>query len=90
MKFDDSSMTNSGGARVVLYHRYGETITLSFKLEFPCSNNTVKYEAYLKRLAIALEIEVRHLRVVGDSNLVVYQANGSFSLKEQTLALIEC
>lgn len=56
---------------MVLYHRNGETIALSFKLEFPYLNNIVEYEAYLTRLAMTLEMGIRHLRVVGDSNLVV-------------------
>ena len=59
---------------------------LSFKLEFPCSNNTVKYEAHLMELPTTLKMQVKHLRVIGDSNLVVYQAKGNFSLKELSLA----
>ena len=61
-------------------------MALSFKLEFPYSNNTVEYEAYLIELATTLKIGVKHLRVMGDSNLVVCQAKGSFSLKEPSLA----
>ena len=72
--------------RVVLYHEEDEAVALSFKLEFPYSKNTVEYETYLTRLATALEMRVKHLRVMGDSNLVVYQAKGSFSLKEPSLA----
>ena len=30
---------------------------------------------------------IKHLKVMGDLNLVVYQAKGSFSLKEPSLAL---
>ena len=71
MKFDGSSTTQSGGVGVVLYHKEDEAITLSFKLEFPCSNNTAEYEAYLIGLATALEMGVKHLKVLGDSNLVV-------------------
>ena len=59
---------------------------LSFKLEFPCSNNTTEYEAYLTGLAIALKMGVKHLKVIGDSNLVVCQTNESFSLREPSLA----
>ena len=55
-------------------------------LEFPCSNNTVEYKAYLTRLATNLEIGIKHLKLIGNSNLVVYQAKGSFSLKEPSLA----
>ena len=58
-----------------------------FKLEFPCSNNTEEYEAYLTKLATALEMGVKHLRVLGDSNLVVCQTKGSLSLKEPSLTL---
>ena len=72
--------------RVVLYHEEDKVVALSFKLEFPCSNNTVEYEAYLIGLATALEMGVKHLRVLGDSNLVVCQTKGSFSLKEPNLA----
>ena len=84
MKFDGSSTTHSGGAR---YHIREEAVVLSFKLEFSCSNNTVEYEAYLTGLATALEMGIKHLKVIGDFNLVLYQAKGSFSLKEPSLTL---
>ena len=86
MKFDVSFTTNSKGAGVVLYHNGKETMALSFKLEFPYSNNTAKYEAYLTGLATALEMGIKHLKVIDGFNLVVCQAKGSFSLKEPSLA----
>ena len=86
MKFDGSSPTQSGGVGVDLYHEEDKAVTLSFKLEFPCSNNMVKYETYLTGLATALEMGIKHLRVMGNSNLVVCQTKVSFSLKEPSLA----
>ena len=86
MKFDGSSTTHFGGVGVVLDHEEDKAVALSFKLEFLCSNNTVKYEAYLTRLATTLEMGVKYLKVQGDSNLVVCQPKGSFSLKEPSLA----
>ena len=71
MKFNGSSTTQSGGVGVVLYHEEDKAVALLFKLEFPYSNNTAEYEAYLTGLATALEIGIKHLRVLGDSNLVV-------------------
>ena len=71
MKFDGSSMANSGDAGVVLYHNGEETVVLSFKLEFPCSNNTKEYEAYLIGLAIAFKM----------GRLVVCQAKGDRRLQ---------
>ena len=86
MKFDVSSTTQSRGVGVVLYHEEDEAVVLLFKLEFPYSNNTKEYEAYLTGLATTLEMGVKHLKVMGDLNLVVYQAKGIFSLKEPNLA----
>ena len=87
MKFDWSSTAQSEGVGVVLCHEEDEAVALSFKLEFPCSNNTAEYEAYLTGLITALKMGVKHLRVMGDLNMVVCQAKGSFSLKEPSLAL---
>ena len=84
---DGSSIAHSGGVGIVLYHGREETMALSFKLEFLCSNNTTEYKAYLTEMAIALEMGVKHLKMIGDSNLVVCQAKGIFSLKEPSLAL---
>ena len=86
MKFDGSSTTQLGRVGVVLYHEEDKPVALSFQLEFPCSNNTEEYEAYLTGLATTLEMGIKHLKVMGDSNLVVFQAKGSFSLKEPSLA----
>ena len=61
-------------------------MALSFKLEFPCSTNTVEYEAYLTGLATNLEMGIKHLKMISNSNLVICQAKGSFSLKEPSLA----
>ena len=58
MKFDGSFTAQSGGVGVILYHEEDEAVALSFKLEFPCSNNTVEYKSYLTRLATTLEMGV--------------------------------
>ena len=86
MKFDGSSTAHSRGVGIVLYHKEDEAVALLFKLEFPYSYNTAEYEAYLTGLATALEMGVKHLKVIGDSNLVVCQTKQSFSLKEPSLA----
>ena len=72
MKFDGSSTTQFRGVGEVLYYEEDEVVVLSFKLEFPYSNNTAEYETYLTGLATTLEMGVKHLRVLGDSNLVVW------------------
>ena len=59
---------------------------MSFKLDFPCTNNMVEYEAYLTSLAVACEMGIKHLQVIRYSNLVVFQAKGYVALKEPSLA----
>ena len=86
LRFDGSSVTTEGGARIVLSREGHQAVAMSFKLGFPCSNNAVEYEAYLTRLAIAHEMGIKCLKVVGESNIVVSQANGDVSLNEPTLA----
>ena len=88
MKFNGFSTANSGGAGV--YCNDEETIALSFKLEFPCSNNTTEYKAYLMGLAMALKMGIKHLRVIGNSNLVIYQAKEVFPLKNSIWLCIGC
>ena len=45
MRFDGSATTNSNGVGVVLSCEDRDTIPLSFKLGFSCSNNAAEYEA---------------------------------------------
>ena len=45
MRFDGSATTTSNGVGIVLSYENGDTIPLSFKLGFSCSNNATEYEA---------------------------------------------
>ena len=85
LRFDGSTTITSTGGGIVLSCEDGDTIPLSFKLGFSCSNNAAEYEAYSTRLTIALSIGVKQMRVLGDSNLVVSQVKGDFALSEQSL-----
>ena len=84
IRLDGSVTTTSNGLGIVLSCKDGDIMPLSFKLGFSCSNNAAKYEAYLTRLTIALNIGVKDMRVLGDSNLVVSQVNGDFALAYKT------
>ena len=86
LRFDGFSTATEGEAGIVLIKEAREAVAMSFKLNFPCTNNTAEYEAYLTGLAVAHEMGIKHLKVIGDSNLVVCQAKGEFALKELSLA----
>ena len=86
LKFDGSSTSMLSEAGVVLIREDGESIAKSFKLDFSYSNNASEYEAYITGLAIAHGMGIKHLKVIGDLNLIICQAKGEFSLKEPSLA----
>ena len=85
LRFGGSSTAAEGGTGIVLIKETGEAVAMSFKLDFSCTNNTAKYEAYLTGLVVAREMGIKCLRVIGDSNLVC-QAKGEFALKEPSVA----
>ena len=85
MRFDGSATTISNGLGIVLSCEDRDTVPLSFRLEFPNSNNAVEYKAYLTGLTIVDSMVVKHMRILGDSNLVVSQVKGDFALREQSL-----
>ncbi|XP_026452717.1 uncharacterized protein LOC113353281 [Papaver somniferum] len=64
----------------------GEVFSLSFKLDFHCTNNSAEYEAFLLGLSLAKQAEAMHLEIRGVSKLLVNNMNGVCSLKEVTLA----
>ena len=82
MRFDRSAMTTSNGSGIVLSCEDGDTMPLSFRLGFSHSNNAAEYGAYLIGLAIALSMGIKHMMVLGDSNLVISQVKGDFTLRE--------
>ncbi|XP_050289941.1 uncharacterized protein LOC126728116 [Quercus robur] len=86
MRFDGLATTASNGIGVVLSCEDGDIMPLSFKLDFLCLNNAAEYEAYLIGLAITLSMGIKHIRVLGDFNLVVSQVKGDFALREHSLA----
>ena len=86
VRFDELATIASNRVGIVRSCEDGDTIPLSFKLGFSCSNNAAEYEAYLTGLTVALNIGVKHIRVLGDSNLVVSQVKGDFAQREQSLA----
>ena len=86
MRFNGLATTTSNVVGVILSCENGDTIPLSFKLGFSCSNNAAEYESYLTELTLVLSIGVKHMKVLGDSNLVVSQVKGDCALREQSLA----
>ncbi|VVA32622.1 PREDICTED: Retrovirus-related Pol poly from transposon, partial [Prunus dulcis] len=60
--FDGSSTMKGGGAGVVLINPEGQATALSFKLNFPCTNNTAEYEAFIMGMSTAREMGVEKIK----------------------------
>ncbi|XP_004289597.1 PREDICTED: ribonuclease HI-like [Fragaria vesca subsp. vesca] len=86
LHFDGLATSNGRGAGVVLVDPKGHAKPFSFKLDFPCTNNVAKYEAFIVGLSTAREMNVKKIRAIGDSNLVISQLKGDFVVKEPALA----
>jgi ribonuclease HI len=71
--FDGSVMKTGAGAGLLFVSPLGEHMRYAVRLHFPASTNMAEYEALLCGLKIAIEIGVKRLDVLGDSQLVIDQ-----------------
>ncbi|XP_058211567.1 uncharacterized protein LOC131323740 [Rhododendron vialii] len=76
LSFDGAVGNGSRGTRIVLQSEKGEKFHLAYKLSFPCSNNEAEYEVLILDLVAAKERGIKHLKIVGDSKLVILQTEG--------------
>jgi ribonuclease HI len=56
-------------------------------MHFPASNNAAEYEALLNGLRIATALDIRQLKVLGDSLLIVHQAKKEWSCLDNKMLL---
>jgi ribonuclease HI len=56
-------------------------------MHFPASNNAVEYEALLHALRIDIALGIHRLRVLGDSVLVISQANKEWSCLDEKMMM---
>ncbi|KAJ1438452.1 Ribonuclease H domain [Sesbania bispinosa] len=86
LKFDGSPANPDGGAGVVLSNKEGEVFTISYHIGFPCTNNEAEYEALILGLHMARDLNVKQLKIKGDSKLIIKQLKGEYGVKEASLA----
>jgi ribonuclease HI len=79
MYFDRLLMKTGAGAGLLFISPLGVHMRYVIQLHFDASNNITEYEALIVGLCIAVELEVRHLDVRGDSQLVIDQVMKSSS-----------
>ena len=82
---DGLSTQHAGGIGVALQSPEGNQLTYKVCLQYQTTNNEVKYEALLKGLELAKSIEAESILILGDSQLVMGQVNGTCKAKEERM-----
>ena len=54
-------------------------------LQYQTTNNEVEYETLLKGLELARSVQAKSILVLGDSQLIISQVNGTYEAKEERM-----
>ena len=82
---DGSSTHHVGGICVVLQSPEGDKLKHKVRLQYQTTNNEVEYEVLLKGLELAKSVEAMSILVLGDSQLIMGQVNGTYEAKEERM-----
>ncbi|KAL0434199.1 UNVERIFIED_CONTAM: hypothetical protein Slati_2754200 [Sesamum latifolium] len=85
MYFDGASQKKGAGAGVIFITSDGEVLPYSFILTQNCSNNIAEYQTLILGLKMTLDIKQLHLKVFGDSKLVINQLLELYEVKKLEL-----
>ncbi|XP_071909770.1 uncharacterized protein [Coffea arabica] len=85
MYFDGVAHRNGTGAGVIFYTPETDILPYSFTLTRRCSNNVAEYQALILGFETTIDMKQLHLRVYGDSKLVVNQLLGIYDIKKPKL-----
>ncbi|KAH9314996.1 hypothetical protein KI387_023623, partial [Taxus chinensis] len=83
--FDRSFTFHGSGASVVLITPSGDPIPQAFHLVFPYTKNIAEYEELISRMKLAIKWNIHHVKVVGDSQLIIKQVNDEYKVKDEKL-----
>ncbi|XP_070028952.1 uncharacterized protein [Nicotiana sylvestris] len=81
MFFDGVANFNGVGIKAVLVSETGQHFPVSVKLRFPCTNNMAEYEACIMGLNLAIDMNIQDFLVIGDSDILVYQVQEKWAMK---------
>ncbi|KAB5514239.1 hypothetical protein DKX38_028145 [Salix brachista] len=82
MFFDGAARQDGVGAGVIFITPEGEVLPFSFSLTKCCSNNMAEYQALILGLEMAVNIKMSHLKVFGDSQLVIRQLLSLYEVRK--------
>ncbi|XP_070040539.1 uncharacterized protein [Nicotiana tomentosiformis] len=81
MFFDGAANFKGVGIGVVLISESGQHYPTSSKIRFPYTNNMAEYEACILGIRMAVDMNIKEILVIGDSDLLIHQVQGEWSTK---------
>ncbi|XP_070010547.1 uncharacterized protein [Nicotiana sylvestris] len=80
--FDGVVNAKGVGIGAILISPTGQQYPATTRLGFFCTNNTAKYEAYIMGINMEVDLDVEELLIMGDSNLIIRQAQGEWETRD--------
>jgi ribonuclease HI len=87
INFDGSLQLQCVGAGILVTSPKGKNFKYVLQMHFPASNNAAEYETLLHGLRIATALDIYRLKVLGDSMLIINQANKEWSCLDDNMLL---
>jgi ribonuclease HI len=87
INFDRALQLQGAGAGILVASSKGESFKYVLQMHFPASNNSIEYKAFLHGLRIATTLSICRLKILGDSLLIVNQANKEWSCLDDKMLL---
>ncbi|XP_075107155.1 uncharacterized protein LOC142180124 [Nicotiana tabacum] len=81
MFFDGATNYKGIGIGTVLVSESGQHYPASGKIRFPCTNNMAEYEACILGIRVAVDMNIKEILVIGDSDLLIHQVQGQWTTK---------
>ncbi|XP_070022548.1 uncharacterized protein [Nicotiana sylvestris] len=76
MFFNGAVNAKGVGIWAILILPTAQHYPVTARLRFFCTNNTVEYEACIMGMNMAIDLDMEELLIVGDSDLIIRQAQG--------------
>ncbi|XP_070050286.1 uncharacterized protein [Nicotiana tomentosiformis] len=91
MFFDRATNFKGVGIGEVLISESRQYYAASTKIRFSCTNNMAEYEACILGIRMAVNMDIKELLVIGDSDLLIHQVQEEWSTKTaQILLYLHC
>ncbi|XP_070002441.1 uncharacterized protein [Nicotiana sylvestris] len=85
MFFDGAVNAKSVGIGAILISPTGQHYPATARLRFFCTNNIAEYEACIMGMNMAIDQDVEELLIMGDSDLIIRQAQGEWETRDVKL-----